>query len=216
MAKVQDIQLLLVRCGATSWDEGGRLAGGGTDLPLCEGGRCVVREKADRLAGSHLGIVFSGPDAASIETAKAVADVTGGKHRVAEDLGEVRLGLWEGLLVTELEERFPTAYRQWHENPEGVLVPQGESIEEARERLIAAIGRILSRSRGVSKGVALVLRPVAYHIIRAWLRGEPVAENWLQTDAVPPMEWHCVPRLKLRGGEPQPGPVTPGSRAKAS
>ncbi len=214
MARVQDIQLLIVRCGDTLWDKSGRLAGGGSELPLCEEGRVAMRSIADRLSGSSLGVVVGGKDPASEETTGLVSGATGAKVRLTDELGEVSLGLWEGLLLAELEDRFPTVYRQWKDSPEGVLVPQGESIEEARRRLIEAIGRVLSRTRGVGKGVGMVLRPMAYLIVRSWLRGESIADVWTKQDEIPDMEWHCVPRLKLRGQGTAPNGAS--SRAKAS
>lgn len=215
MAKVHDIQILLIRCGATSWDEGGRLSGGGTELPLCDHGRKDVQGLASKVSGSTLGVVVAAEDDASAETARMLSAVTGSRLKATKDLHEVNLGLWEGLLLSELEERFPTAYRQWKESPEGVLVPQGESVDEARQRLIEVIGRVLNRTRGVGKGVGIVLRPLAYLIVRSWLRGEPLSEVWGRADEVPDMEWHCVPRLKLRGEGPSSTP-SPSSRAKAS
>lgn len=215
MAKVQDIQILLVRCGATSWDEGGRLSGGGTDLPLCERGRVVIARTAERLEGSTLGVVVAARDSASEETGRAVAEATSARFKSVDSLAEVHLGLWEGLLIGELEERFPTPYRQWKVSPDGVLVPQGESADEARQRLVDGIGRLLSRTRGVSKGIGIVLRPQAYLIVRSWLRGEPLAAVWATPERVPDMEWHCVPKLKLRGQGPAT-PTSPSSRAKAS
>jgi broad specificity phosphatase PhoE len=215
MAKVHDIQILLVRCGATSWDEGGRLSGGGTGLPLCDHGRAGVEGLVAKVQGSTLGIVVAAEDDASVETARMLAGVTGARIKPAKDLGEVNLGLWEGLLRSELEERFPSVYRQWKDSPEGVLIPQGESVDEARQRLIDAFGRLLSRTRGAGKGVGIVLRPLAYLIVRSWLRGESLSEVWGQAAEVPDMEWHCVPRLKLRGDGPSTTP-SPPSRAKAS
>ncbi|MBX3362381.1 MAG: histidine phosphatase family protein [Phycisphaeraceae bacterium] len=216
MAKVTDIQILIARCGPTAWDEGGRLCGGGTDLPVCPAGHEHLQSIGERLSGSTLGVVVCGPDAASHETARVIAAATGARVKSADDLGEVSLGLWEGLLVGELEERFPTVYRQWKDDPTGLLVPQGESVDEARERLISALARLLNRTRGVGKGVGVVLRPISYLIVRSWLRGEGLAESWQNPSEVPPLEWHCVPKLRIRrdGAETLPGPA--GSRAKAS
>lgn len=214
MAKVHDIQILIVRCGDTSWDESGRLAGGGSELSLCDQGRVAMKSIAGRLAGSSLGVVAGGEDPASEETCDLVSEATGGRVKLIEQLGEINLGLWEGIHRDELEDRFPSVYRQWKDSPEGVLVPQGESIEEARQRLVESISRVLNRTRGVAKGVGFVLRPMAYLIVRSWLRGEPIAGDWADPDKVPDMEWHCVPRLKLRGDGPDTR--TPSSRAKAS
>lgn len=216
MAKANDIQLLIARCGSTDWDEGGRLCGGGTDLPVCAVGREHVQSLVARLQGSTLGIVVSGPDSASVETAVAIAQATGARTKESEGMGEVGLGLWDGLLVSELEDRFPTAYRQWVVDPSGVLVPQGESVDAARDRLVSGLGRLLNRSRGVGRGVGLVLRPMAYLIVRAWLRGEGLAESWQNPSEVPPLEWHCVPKLRLRRDTPERLSVSSDSRAKAS
>lgn len=216
MAKVNDIQLLLARCGPTEWDRGGRLCGGGNDLPVCGFGREHVQGLVDRLKGSTLGIVVSGPDAASVETADAIADATGARVKRSDDFEEVNLGLWDGLLIAELEDRFPKAYRQWTENPAGVLVPQGESVDDARDRLVGNLGRVLSRTRSAGKGVGIVLRPMAYLIVRAWLRGENLTESWRRPSEVPPLEWHCVPKLRLRREGSDALSVSADSRAKAS
>lgn len=215
MAKVQDIQVLLVRCGATSWEVGGRLCGGGTDLSLCEEGRKAMVDITGRLHGTTLGLVACAGDAASQETGQLVAGATVARLKTIEALREVHMGLWEGLHLAELEERFPSVYRQWKVTPEGVLVPQGESIEEARQRLIEGIAKVLTRSRGISKGVGFVLRPLAYLVVRSWIRGEPLESVWAKPEQIPDMEWHCVPRLKLRGNGPIAS-ASPSSRAKAS
>lgn len=172
MTSEDSIRVTLVRSGATAWDDAGRL-GGTCDLPLSEAGREVVRAALAGLNGEVVNTIFSGPDEASLETAQALRAVKGGKVKVLEGLKELDFGLWEGLRLDEIEEKCPTAYRQWCDNPAAVMVPEGESIEEASQRLFHTLGRALERVRGDAGAPAVVLRPVAHALIVSAAAGMP-------------------------------------------
>src|SRR5688572_29219178 len=100
MAKTQTCRLLLMRTGSTEWDEAGRLQGS-VDLPLSAAARQGVNDQIGMLGAAELAVVLTGPDEASRETAEIVADQTGCSPKVVDDLREINLGLWEGMLVSE-------------------------------------------------------------------------------------------------------------------
>ena len=55
-----------------------------------------------------------------------------------EKLVEISHGLWEGKLENEIKKQWPELLKNWHEKPEKVLMPEGESIKEVSERSVKA------------------------------------------------------------------------------
>lgn len=198
MAKSNEIRVLLVRTGETEWERAGRLAGA-TDVPLTDEGRAAARRAADGLGDAHLSAILCGPDEASQVTAQELARVTGAKVRVVESLGEINLGLWEGLLASELEEKCPRAYRQWIEDPASVQVPEGENLDQARSRILESLSRSLGKaSNGSGGGVGVVLRPVALALVACEWTGTPTKDLWSIIRTGPATQWRTVQRERFR------------------
>jgi broad specificity phosphatase PhoE len=202
MAKSEEIRVLLIRTGQTEWDQAGRLCGA-TDVPLSEPGKKAAADQAADVAGEHLSTVFCAPDEASMATASEVAKATGAKIKPVEGLSEVNLGLWEGLLESELEDKCPRLYRQWIEDPASVQVPQGECIEDARERIVENLTRALARSRNGAVGV--VLRPVAHALVGCEFAGTPSKNVWSMMKAGPASQWRTIPRITLTRSKARSG-----------
>ncbi|MGP1273564.1 MAG: histidine phosphatase family protein [Phycisphaerales bacterium] len=197
MPKRTHFNIVLIRSGLSDWDLCGRLVGQ-ADLPLGEAGLAGVASASVALDGANLSVIMHGPDQCSIGTAEAYSRVTGAKLREVDDLADVDLGLWEGMLRSDLEEKFPKAFRRWEDEPSEVMVPEGEPIAEAQHRLVAAMGRSLEKLRSPDPGVGIVLRPMAYGLVRCWLSGVPISQLWSMADA-PSYEWHELSRDRLRG-----------------
>lgn len=197
MPKGEFVRLLLVRSGSTAWEDSGRIQGS-TDLPMSESGR---EEAAAGVAGvlcdGTVGLVLTGPDEASRETAAMLADRCRVKVKVEEELGELHLGLWEGLLESDLEERYPSAGRTWRDAPDQVQSPQGEPLGDARRRLTSVLCRVVERHRGETL-VAVVLRPMAMGLVRCWLADEPCGQVWANLRDCPMVEAVEVRRDRLR------------------
>jgi len=203
MAKVSERSVLLIRTGATVWDEAGRLAGS-SDLPLCDEG-VAQAERLSRVAGERrISSVVCAGDEASQQTARMMAQACGARMRVHKGLSEVGLGLWEGLTPRQLEEKYPKAYKKWRTDPSGVKVPQGEALGDAQNRLIWSLHRALERSRpGAMVGV--VLRPLAYGLVTSWIEDRSHSELWSLVRGEPTRVWSMRrERSRLRAGTPRP------------
>ena len=202
MGKSKDIRVLLVRTGETEWERSGRIAGS-ADVPLSIAGFEAVRSMAQEFKEFRLSSVYCGPDEASQTTAREVAAATGAKVKVVDELGEIHLGLWEGLLETQLQEKCPKAFRQWQEDPTAVQAPEGESLEQAQARIVEAIGHSLSRAKTDNGAVAVVLRPVAMALVVCALGGISNRNVWSMVESSPATQWHTIPKdlgADLRSG----------------
>lgn len=200
MGKSDQLTFVLVPAGSTAWEASGRVTGG-ADLPLCPEGRAQASRSAEDLSARSVSLVLHAGDDASAETATLIASAAGCKTRAIDGLAEMSLGLWEGLAAEEFAEKFPTASKQWQDDPASVVPPEGETLALADERIVASLARALEKSKA-SGAIAVVLRPVALGLVRCWLKGLPVSKVW--ESGVPDAlggaaEWHTLPRAELKG-----------------
>jgi len=179
MSKPKPFNLLLVQTGSTEWDHQDRIAGG-VDLPPAQDS-----VRASVWSAVKPAVIVCGPDECSKASAQTVSDATGSKVRPIDRLANVGMGLWEGMTHQDLEERFPSAYRQWRERPDSIAAPQGESLAGAEERLIGQIHQAAMKLKGENPVIMVVLRPMAYALVRARLLGRSPAELWDVLDSAP-------------------------------
>jgi probable phosphoglycerate mutase len=123
--------LILVRHGETDWNAAGRLQGH-TDRPLSDYGREQARRLAEELAGDELDAIYA-IYASDLARARETAEIVGERLHLPvlldPDLREKDWGTWEGLTSTE--------------RLDVELV--GESTEQHRRRMLAALGRIAAK-----------------------------------------------------------------------
>ncbi len=199
MADQGSIQLILIRTGATDWDDAGRLQGL-TDLPLSTPGKEALNQHLSEFRSANPDIenpssVLHATDEASRQSGALAARVLGGRSRDLEPLHDVGLGLWEGLLEDELLERHPSAHRQWREDPSMATPPEGEPVLDAEARLLDALSR--ATAKGSKRPIAVVLRPTAFALIRSWLTGQPVSRLWETLEMAPPVDVLHIHRSRL-------------------
>lgn len=199
MADQGSIQLILIRAGATEWDDAGRLQGL-TDLPLSTAGKESLQQRLTDFRGGggeveHPSAIFHAADEGSRQSAALAARLLGGKARELEPLHDIGLGLWEGRLEDELAERHPSAHRQWHDDPSLATPPEGEPLLDAEARLLDAIAR--ATSKGSKRPYGVVLRPAAFALVRSWLTGQPVSRLWETLEVSPPVDVLHIHRSRL-------------------
>jgi len=139
--------LILVRHGQTDWNVNGRYMGW-TDEPLNSEGVRQAQSVAQRLSPWPISAVYSSP----LQRAVSTADMVAGPHSIAvqtiDELGEMRIGGWEGMFARDIAARYPELWKTWRTNPGDFRMPGGESLGEVRERVIRAFDRITAESEG--------------------------------------------------------------------
>jgi broad specificity phosphatase PhoE len=158
-----DATIVLVRHGESQFVVEGRFQGQ-TDSPLSPMGRRQAERVAARLAHPHaspalpvpagppIEIVHS-PLARATETAeeigRAMADeLAFGRSiplRPEPDMREIGQGEWEGLLGSEIEQRWADVLATWRRRPLEAWAPGGESIPDVAARLRPALAGLLAR-----------------------------------------------------------------------
>lgn len=197
MARADVYRVLLIRSGATSWDETEHLSGQ-NDLPICEEGLARFTIEPETVGSARPRVVISADDQASVQSSALVARAFGGcKTKEYAGLREVDLGLWQGLRIEDIRERTPKIYKQWCDDPLSLAPPEGELLRSAQGRLVDEMIRALERAAKGSKApnpaVAVVLRPIAMALVRARLLNDPGLVCWARMKSGPAFEWHLLP-----------------------
>ena len=148
------VQVVLVRPGATIYDEQTRVQGI-LDLPLSERGTEEALQLATDLQNAGLSAVYSGPSQNAAQTAAYISARAGVRPRQLDELRNLDQGLWQGLQYEDIRRRNHKVYRQWLDDPRTVCPPQGETIEEAIDRVRLALRSVLKRHR--DQTIALVV-----------------------------------------------------------
>jgi broad specificity phosphatase PhoE len=194
-------EVVLIRPGATAYDEQNRVQGV-LDLPLSDRGRAEVAELAatlpDSLGSTELAAVYCGPGESVVRTAEAVGKAFGLRPRRVDDLRNLDQGLWQGLQIDEIKRRNVRVFRQWVDDPCTVCPPQGEPVEDAIDRIRAALKPLVRRHEG--EAVALVVAEPLAQLIAGYLRRDPRAQL---DDDVPTAGFQRIPvdTDSLRNGQ---------------
>jgi broad specificity phosphatase PhoE len=124
-------------------------------LVLCRhaeaGNGAQAQELARALARIPLAAVYTSPLARAMETARVVAAAHGLQSAVVDDLREIDRGDVEPLQFEDYPRELQAALL---DAPATVSFPGGESYEELRARVVAAVASIVSRHEG--KNVAAI------------------------------------------------------------
>ena len=167
--------LIVIRAGATDYDLQERIRGT-LDMPLSMEGVAAATRAGERLAADPPTAIYASADETAEETAWIIGSACGMKPKHLPNLGNVDMGLWQGRLVEEIRDTQPRLHRQWQDNPWSVAPPEGELLEEACERVEAAIEKIFKRHPG---GTVAVVVPRPLDAIVTWLvSGRSMGDLW--------------------------------------
>ena len=139
--KIGDSRIILIRHGETNWNKEGRFQGQ-IDIPLNEKGKEQASKASQYLEEIKFTKAFSSSMKRPYETAKIILKNNNIQIEKIESLVEINHGLWEGKLEEEIEQIWPEMLRDWHEKPESVTMPEGESIKQVSDRAISAWNHI--------------------------------------------------------------------------
>lgn len=148
--------ILLIRHGETAWNAERRLQGH-LDIPLNGEGERQAALLAAALAAESIDAVVSSDLMRARQTAQAVADIKGLPLRQDAQLRERGYGGFEGLLYSEIEQRFPREFAAWQARDVDAALPAGRNAAETFRAFFARCTGAILRLAAARPGTTLAL-----------------------------------------------------------
>ena len=139
--------LYFVRHGETVWNKR-QILQGHLDSDLTETGIKQTHQLGKRLKDFKLDRVYASDLGRASKTARIIADYLEMPVKMDTGLRERNLGIFQGLLWDETERRFPDEYWRYRNAGPDYRIPNGESWNEAEERIIGTIRHIAVKNDG--------------------------------------------------------------------
>lgn len=144
-------EILLIRHGETEWNAEKRLQGH-LDIPLNPQGQQQAQALADFLSEQTLAAVYASDLQRARQTAQAIASEQDLPLHIEIGLRERCFGAFEGMLYSEIGERFPEAHAAWQARELDARFPPGvhvaETLREFYARSLGAVTTIANQHPG--------------------------------------------------------------------
>ncbi len=134
--------LLLIRHATNDFVKAGRLAGWTPGVHINAEGQREADALTRRLAHLPIRALYASPLERAIETAQTIAACHKLDVQIRAGLGETQVGEWTGKYIKDL--RDTQTWKKIQEEPVGVPIPGGESIDQVQARLAETIDAIIA------------------------------------------------------------------------
>jgi broad specificity phosphatase PhoE len=168
-------KLYLVRHGQTAWNVG-EIFRGRADIPLDETGKREAELAGQALRGEVIHAVYSSPLSRSFQTAQRIATFHKLPVEPLEAIIDISYGDWEGLSNEKVRESYAELHKLWHEHPQKVRFPRGETLDDVRARTMAAVTRLVAKHK--DQTIVLVAHRVPNKVICCALIGLDNSHFW--------------------------------------
>ena len=168
-------RLILIRHGETDWNVDGRYQGQ-SDVPLNDRGRYQSVELAVTLRESSPSVIYSSDLSRAGESAEILGRALGVPVHKDRRLREIHLGSWEGMLFEDIQAKYSELLKLRKLDPRTVSAPGGETIEQVRVRVMAAIRDIVESHP--NETIAIVSHGLPLAILIACYQGRRIDEVW--------------------------------------
>lgn len=165
-------------------------------------GSAGARECRSNESAAKIDTVYCSDLTRAVTSAEIIALPYGLVPIKVHGLRERSFGAWEGMIFSEIKERFPGEFEAWARNPLRHSPVGGENTEEVKERVVKALDDILRDHEG--DNIAVVAHGGVNRIVLCHILGMPL-ENIFRIEqdyaAVNIIEfWDKYPVVKLING----------------
>ena len=140
--------IILIRHGETILTPFKKFSGDGPLNPeLTHIGLEQAEKVAQAVARLNPDVIIASPLKRTTQTAEALSAATQLPITFEESWIECSFGIWDGLSIDEVKEKYPADYQSWVSST-GYAPPQGESYDEVAVRIDAALNQIAAEYPG--------------------------------------------------------------------
>mgnify|MGYP001153685010 CR=1 FL=1 len=138
-------KVYLVRHGETEWNAKGKYLGL-TDIPLNGNGERQAKALSSFLSKERIDAIYSSALTRTIQTARIIAEPHGLKVSKIPGLNEIDFGEWDGLTYFEIKDKYSNLADDWLNKTSEVQIPDGESWEDFKTRVLSGLRKILNEN----------------------------------------------------------------------
>lgn len=147
-------EILLIRHGQSKGNEENFFVGQ-LNSPLSELGKKQAKLLCEYLKTQNINAVYSSDLIRAENTVIEFSEYSGLPIKKDKRLRELCGGDWEGKTIPELLELYPEDYgKHWLSDAENAVIPNGESVEHAKQRAISVLTEIAKQNLGKRIAVA--------------------------------------------------------------
>ncbi|MFZ5943602.1 MAG: alpha-ribazole phosphatase [Bacillota bacterium] len=136
-------KVIFVRHGQTLWNDAGKYQGH-TDIPLSPTGIQQASRAAKRLREFQIDAIYS----SDLLRAKQTAEIIALEHTLPviamPQFREINFGIWEGKTFNEIQKLYPELLETWLNEPEKLVIPNGESFQQLLDRAWNGLSQLLN------------------------------------------------------------------------
>ncbi len=142
----------------------------------------------EQVSSIKIKTIYAAPCQSALETAQRMAQYQRQTHghdvriKVIDAFRNIDHGLWAGKLIDEVKRNHPRLYRQGQESPDDLCPPKGESIRDARARVVKAVRKVLRGSK--DDVISIVIPDPMAWVVEGILCGNELTGLWqAETDS---------------------------------
>jgi len=144
-------RLFLIRHGITDWNKQNRYCGC-KDIGLSRQGKKQAGQLRKNLKNAHFDVIYASDRKRAVQTARIIFGRAG--IIKIKGLREINFGALEGLTYAQAMKKWPVKYRKWLDNPFKSYMPGTERMNSFKNRVNAAMKRIVRLNSG--KTIAVI------------------------------------------------------------
>jgi len=149
---------------------------GRADLALDDIGVGQAEAAAEVLSRFGVAALYSSPLRRALMTAQILARRLRLPVQLLDGLIDIDFGDWQGLSPKEASEQDSELYKKWLEHPHEVRFPQGESLQDVRNRVTAVVADLVQKHS--EQTVALVSHNVVCRVLICFVLGLDNSHLW--------------------------------------
>lgn len=155
-------KIYLIRHGESEWNKLSKVQGQQNAM-LTDFGREQAKKLGNRLIEENIDIIYSSNLSRALETATIISNIINRPLIKSEGIREMNFGIWEGLTLKEIQDKYKEEYQIWMKEPEKLKLEGAETLEMLKNRLMGFVNKLIVENNG--KNIAIVSHGAALKII---------------------------------------------------
>jgi len=167
-------EIILARHGETEWNKA-EIFRGQIDVALNDTGIKQAELLGEYLSQKKIEAIYSSPLKRALKTAESIASHHHLSVEITTGLIDLNFGQWQGLPVQEVKKQYKELYNEWIRFPHQVKIPQGESLDDVRQRASGLVDNVIAKYKGT---VIMVSHRVVNKVLICALLGMDNSHFW--------------------------------------